>query len=198
MYKLHFGDCFKVNPDMPANAHICIITDPPYQGDSGKLLLTLATALGCKGNILAFCAPENQYFEPDERLFWIKTPSTKNYSKHCGRFVEIILVKRQGKVFNPLHWSQMTGVYDDRLETPPVHPYEKPYSLLERLIRIYSNPGDMILDPFCGSGRIGIAALRTGRSFIGIEQDPKWFELAKENIEKEKYKTSLDFAAYTV
>ena len=160
MNVLLHGDCKELIYTLPKVD--AIITDPPYDIQSVDFLMGI-----CKGNILMFCAPENQYFVPDEYLFWIKTPSTKNYMKKCGRFVEMILVRRQGSVFNRLHWSQMTGVYDDRLITPPVHPYEKPLALIERLVRIYTKPGDLVLDPFMGSGTTAEACKNLGRGFIG-------------------------------
>lgn len=175
---LFLGDWHKLI-DYPNDHGIdAVITDAPYDSIPGDII----PLLSCVGNVLTFCAPENQYFKPDEYLFWIKTPSTKNYSKHPGRFVEMILVKR-GPTFNQLHWSQMTGVYDDRLVEPPEHPYEKPLSLIERLVRIYTNPGDTVFDPFMGSGITGVACKRLGRNFIGCEIEKSYFELAKHNIE---------------
>lgn len=61
-----------------------------------------------------------------------------------------------------------------------VHPTQKPVPLLEWLIRTYSNEGDLVLDNTMGSGSTGVAALNTGRSFIGIEKDPEFFEIAKQ------------------
>lgn len=62
------------------------------------------------------------------------------------------------------------------------HPTQKPVSLLEDLIRTYSNPGDTILDFTMGSGSTGVAAVNTGRSFIGMELDPGYFETACKRI----------------
>ena len=163
-------------PDKFIDAIIC---DPPYDQ---PLNITELRRI-CRGNIITFCKPENQYFRPDEYLFWIKTPSTKNFRSKCGRFVEMILVSRAPNApFNQLHWSQMTGVYDDRLILPPVHPYEKPLSLLERLLRIYTNPNDTILDPFMGSGTTLLAASNTGRNAIGFEIDGGHYQLALSNL----------------
>lgn len=156
-----------------------VITDPPYDISLDE------SEFCCDGNRLFFCKPENQFFHyADEYLFWIKTPSTKNFQRKCGRFVEMILVLRGFNApFNVLHWSQMTGVYDDRLIYPPVHPYEKPLSLMERIVNIYTNPGDIVLDPFMGSGTTGVACQNLGRGFIGIEKDPKYFKLAEGRID---------------
>lgn len=56
------------------------------------------------------------------------------------------------------------------------HQTQKPVSLMERLIRVVCPPGGTVLDPFMGSGSTGVAAILSGRSFIGIERDPSHFE----------------------
>ena len=66
---------------------------------------------------------------------------------------------------------------------PAVHPTEKAVALLEYLIKTYTNEGETVLDCTMGSGSTGIAAKNTGRGFIGIEADEKWFEIAKNRIE---------------
>ena len=57
------------------------------------------------------------------------------------------------------------------------HPTQKPVSLLSYLIRTYTNEGDTVLDNTAGSGSTGVAAIETGRKFIGIEQDKKYFDI---------------------
>jgi len=64
------------------------------------------------------------------------------------------------------------------------HPTEKPEKLLERIILLGSKKGDIILDPFMGSGTTGVIAKRYGRKFIGIELDENYFEIAKERIKQ--------------
>ena len=59
-----------------------------------------------------------------------------------------------------------------------LHPTQKPVKLLEYLIRTYSDKGQVVLDNCMGSGSTGIACVRTKRRFIGIERDPKYFEIA--------------------
>ncbi len=65
-----------------------------------------------------------------------------------------------------------------------VHPTQKPVALLEYLIETYTRDGETVLDFTMGSGSTGVAAKNLNRSFIGIEQDDKYFEIAKERIEK--------------
>lgn len=62
------------------------------------------------------------------------------------------------------------------------HPYEKPTALLSRLIEASSEAGDLILDPFAGSGATGEASLSLGRRFIGIEIDEKYAAIARRRI----------------
>ena len=65
-----------------------------------------------------------------------------------------------------------------------VHPTQKPVPLLEYLIRTYTNEGETVLDFTMGSGSTGVACVNTGRNFIGIELDEKYFNIAKERIDK--------------
>lgn len=170
---IYNGNAWDYIKQMRDNSVDLILTDPLYDDTLNMQELERVS----KGHIIAFCAPENRFFEPDETAYWIKQPSTKNYGKRLGRFVELILIKRQGNTFNPgLHWSNYTGVYDDRLLTKQNHPYEKPISLLERLISIYSKPGDLVFDPFFGSGSTLTAAYNLGRRCVGCEIEPKYFD----------------------
>lgn len=62
------------------------------------------------------------------------------------------------------------------------HPTVKPLELVKQLVLTYSNPGDIILDPFMGSGTTVIACLQTFRRYIGVEKQPEYIELAKKRI----------------
>jgi DNA modification methylase len=62
------------------------------------------------------------------------------------------------------------------------HPNQKPLKLCLELVAKFSNRGETILDPFCGSARIGEACVMLGRNYIGLENDPKWVERAVERL----------------
>lgn len=64
-----------------------------------------------------------------------------------------------------------------------VHPTQKPVALMEYLIRTYTNLGDVVMDNTMGSGTTGVACVNTGRSFIGIERDPGYYDIACKRIE---------------
>ena len=65
-----------------------------------------------------------------------------------------------------------------------LHPCEKPLDILEKIIKASSNENDVVLDCFMGSGSVGVVCLNTDRRFIGIEKEEKYFNIAKERIEK--------------
>lgn len=67
-------------------------------------------------------------------------------------------------------------------EGKTVHPTQKPVALMEYLIRTYTNEGDTVLDNCMGSGTTGVACANTGRKFIGIERDDKYFDICCERI----------------
>jgi len=63
-----------------------------------------------------------------------------------------------------------------------LHPTQKPLSLIEYMICTYTNEGDLILDNTCGSGTTGLGAKNLNRNYIMMEQDPKYFEIAKARV----------------
>lgn len=63
-----------------------------------------------------------------------------------------------------------------------IHPTQKPIDILERIIRVSSNEGATVLDPFLGSGSTGVACANTGRKFIGMELDDNYFKIAESRI----------------
>ena len=63
-----------------------------------------------------------------------------------------------------------------------LHPTAKPVALMEYLINTYTLPGETVMDNTMGSGTTGVAAGNTGRKFIGMERDPKYFAMCQERI----------------
>lgn len=82
--------------------------------------------------------------------------------------------------------QEFTNYPCDLIEFPfeqkPVHPTQKPVALLEYLIKTYTLEGATVLDNCMGSGSTGVACLNTGRHFIGIEKDDKYFAVAVDRI----------------
>jgi len=80
-----------------------------------------------------------------------------------------------------------TSILQFASEGSTVHPTQKPVALMEYLISTYTNEGDTVLDNTMGSGTTGVAAANTGRKFIGIERDDKYFAIAQKRIEDAIY-----------
>lgn len=85
--------------------------------------------------------------------------------------------KNQGEFRVPSSWQKFNVEVG-------LHPTQKPVPLLEYLIKTYTNEGDLVLDNCMGSGSTGVAALNLNRNFIGMELNEKYFNIAKERIEK--------------
>ena len=97
-------------------------------------------------------------------------------------------VKRSQEKGELVKMSGANGMLPTAFDIPPVpkaqriHPNEIPVELCENLIGYLTLPGEKVLDPFAGSGSLGVAALRTGRSSVLIEKDPGMVEKGKERL----------------
>lgn len=180
---LHNIDAWEFMRSMPDKSVDVVITDPDY---SHVLKMDEIRRI-CRGHIIMFCAPLKPFFPPDDLQYWLKTPSTKNYSKSCGHFVEWIIFEFHGDGFNPgLHWSNYTGFHDDKILEKSDHPWKKPRSLMERLVAMYTKPGAVVFDPFAGSGSTLLACKALGRTGIGCEIDPKYYKDALKELSRER------------
>lgn len=84
----------------------------------------------------------------------------------------------KSKVFNCRH----RGFAKDSKETLVAHPSQKALEVIKWCLELSSKPGDLVLDPYMGSGTTGVACALLGRRFIGIERDPGYFRIAKRRI----------------
>lgn len=106
-----------------------------------------------------------------------------NYNHYCGdsNHLKLDKVKKQ---YDP-DWVQPSNILEFSVvpnRNGKLHPTQKPTELLEYLIKTFTNKGDVVLDNCMGSGSTGVAAVNTGRNFIGIELDDKYFEIAENRI----------------
>lgn len=99
----------------------------------------------------------------------------------CGH--EVILYLKKGRRLLPYRRSGIIHV-DKIASGKNIHPTEKPVALLERLIEMSTKPGDLILDPFSGSGSTSVAAQRLGRNSLAFENDERWIEPSRKRLEE--------------
>lgn len=206
---LYLGDCREILPHL--NMVDSIITDPPY-GIALKPQRCLTEAILGDGIVearalweafvplcKALCRPNTGH------LFWTGWSETwtKEVLETQFRVKSCVVWGKNmwgiGYYTRPQHemaWYCHSG-RPDPLEVPdsdlwlvpkvqaPEHSCEKPVALMERAIRLCSrSSGDLVLDPFMGSGATGCAAIRMNRKFVGIELDPSHFDLAFRRIEE--------------
>ena len=207
---LYCGDCRDILPTL--GKVDAVVTDPPYgiahkKGSSGKTGSYLGNKLshGTQRNIEAI-AGDDQPFDPapflavcENVLLW----GADHFSQRLphGRFlawnklgdkepwdsfsdVEFAWHSRRGasRIFSYVWKGMCQGAGEDKGDTRN-HPTQKPVCLMRWCLeQVGSTPGDLILDPFMGSGTTGVACIRTSRRFIGIEKEPKYFEIALKRI----------------
>lgn len=115
---------------------------------------------------------------------WHKTnaiPFTNNTWKSD---IEYIVLGWSSKNHQKTNQSLKSKAYISSLCTDDFHPTAKPTPLMAKYIEVLTAAEDSILDPFMGSGTTGVAAIQLGRKFIGIEREPKYFDIACKRIEQ--------------
>lgn len=128
---------------------------------------------------------------------WVKLGSTPQFTgdRPAPGFETVVIAHPKGKK----RWNGggTHAVWTHPIElnrgglNPRVHTTQKPESLMVELVSLFTDPDDLILDPFCGSGTTGVAALRLGRRFVGIERDPKYAAVARERLAAESQGLTL-------
>lgn len=121
----------------------------------------------------------------DTTLAWIKPDASPRFNgQGAARGFECAVTAWCGKGFRSWNGGGRRGVFTHSVNTgrQGEHPTEKPLPLMMDLVSLYSQPEQIICDPFCGSGTTGVAAVKLGRRFIGIEQQEQWFDLSRRRI----------------
>ncbi|MCL4336564.1 MAG: site-specific DNA-methyltransferase [Candidatus Thermoplasmatota archaeon] len=152
------------------------------------------------GNIFAFCSYNllGKWHETFDALFdtfqfvvWHKTnPPPKLYRAGFLNSCELIVCMwNKGHTWNFGKQSEMHNYIEspicqgnERVKNP-VHPTQKPLRVLDKIIKIASREGNVVLDPFMGVGSTGVSSVQLGRNFIGFELNPEYFNIAKQRIE---------------
>lgn len=208
MHKIIHGDCIQELKRLPTESADLVLTDPPYGNDQvycrdGRsivsdehpligLLALAETYRVLRRNRCCF------FFLDAKHLAFVDT-FVRRYTSYRIRSYcvwdkrimglgygirprhEMILALEKGK---PVYRSRgVANVFTHaRALTNREHPHKKPVEILLPLIVHTTAPGDLVLDPFAGSGSTGVAAVRLGRDFIGIECVHKYVQLARARV----------------
>jgi site-specific DNA-methyltransferase (adenine-specific) len=148
---------------------------------AGRPLVVWTNSLG--KDVVASTARALGYPSLWGELVWAKRTTERRGNEQLLRVYEVALVLGQVPPPEPTLdappscWSAVTG-YDDEGDGARwgAHPHHKPFGALEPLVRAYSRPGELVLDPFAGSGSIAVAAARLGRRAACMELRPEWAE----------------------
>lgn len=116
-----------------------------------------------------------------ETLIWAKTSEKARYTFN---YREMKTLNGGKQMRSDWHIPLCGGAERIRVNGEKAHSTQKPEALLERVIRASSNPGDLILDPFFGTGTTGAVAKRLGRRWIGIEREAAYIRVAQERIDQ--------------
>ena len=122
---------------------------------------------------------------------WHKlNPMPRNMNLHFVNSTEAWIYftyKKKTGTFNNenkmIHDFIETSVVSNGEKKAGKHPTQKPIALLEHFVKLLSNEGDLVVDPFMGSGSTGVVCKKLGRNFVGVEFDKEYYEIAQRRIE---------------
>ena len=206
---LYEGDCLEIMPTLdPVDA---VVTDPPYgieyspAGGGGRIVDKNGKRYEKRFTGSNIVIGDDRPFDPTPFLrcapilvFW----GANNYAdKLPASTCWLIWDKRRGTTRNDfadceMAWTNKksparilphlwTGMLrDSERGVARVHPTQKAIAVMEWCLKETTERGYLIFDPFMGSGTTGVACAKLGRKFIGIELEPKYFDIACERIEK--------------
>ncbi len=200
-WEVRTGDFREVLADLPDHSVDAIVCDPPYNREGVPLysdLSTFAARVLKPGRLcIAYCGkmalPE--HFERlAEHLEYVWTGAIFLPGRHTIFRRKMIFGRwRPVAFFSAGPYEVRTTIVDAVLaegrgeKKPEDHPWQQAVGPFERLLEMASTPGELVVDPFLGSGTTGLACLATGRRFLGADVDPGAVSLATERLGRADY-----------
>lgn len=202
---IHHGDCCQLMQKIPNNHVDLILTDPPYlvnyKDRQGRIIANdvkrywlipaykemyrtlkpnafCVTTYGWNSIDVFMNAWRKAGFYPVGHFVWVKPYASKTGMTQGKHEMAYLLAK--GKPAMPE--KPLSDVLSWKYAGNKYHPTQKPVNALKPLIENYSKPGDLVFDPFMGSGSIGITAWKSRRKFLGTEIDAGYFNIAKKRM----------------
>ncbi len=195
------GDCLEVMKDFPDNCVDLVLTDPPYGIGAystgtmgGGVLAKQSTFEATKWDFEPFSLVQFQacqWVSNNQIVFGFNhfsdifppTPCVIVWDKDNGNnnFADCELAWTSFKSAVRIIKWKWQGMLQENMDNKEdrVHPTQKPLGVMIWILKRYSKPNDLILDPFCGSGTTCIAAKMLGRRFIGIDISEEYCEIAR-------------------
>lgn len=203
------GDCVDFLKSLPNNCIDLVITDPPY-GDNVGYGMGNKTIINNENPLVNCLALVECYrvLRKNSTLYnftnWKHYPFLVEFIIKYTKFkirhlivwkkhnfglgwafrhqYELILVLEKGKPkYNLTDFSDVQA-FNGINHNQQTHPHEKPVDLIIKMIKHSSKEGDLILDPFCGSGSVCVASQQMSRKFIGVDLDERWVGVARERL----------------
>ncbi|HEV2297667.1 MAG TPA: DNA methyltransferase [Candidatus Acidoferrales bacterium] len=199
------GDCIEVMRQLRSCSVNFVLTDPPYlanycsrdgrkvtnDGDAAWLKLAFAQIFRVLRRD-AFCISFYGWHQADKFIaawreagfrlaghltFTKRYPSTERFLRYHHENAYLL-----AKGNPPQPTQRIPDVLEWKYSGNKLHPTQKPLCVLTPLIQCFSRPGDVVLDPFCGSGSTLVAAKEQNRRFIGIELDARYCDVARDRL----------------
>lgn len=183
---LYLGDCREILPTLPKVD--AVITDPPYGIGANKQTLGKGKKQFDRGGDWDDAAPDIRWISGHARWYCVWGG---NYFADQLPVTNDILVWHKlndGRSFSECEFAWTNSGRQSRIKShhwsgeEKEHPTQKPLPVMAWCMAIFPD-AKSVLDPYMGSGTTGIAAIVAGRSFIGIEREPKYFDIACRRIE---------------
>jgi adenine-specific DNA-methyltransferase len=202
------GDCVQVMGEMPDQSVDLVVTDPPYaaryRDRSGRTVANddntswLIPAFRHVARVLKddrlcvsfygwhqaekfLAAWKSVGLRPVGHFVWVKTYPSNRAARYAQYHHESAYLLAKG---NPRPPHAIADVLEWDYSGNRHHPTQKPVSAMTPLIEAYSGPGDIVLDPFAGSGTTAVAAKKMDRRYIAIELDARYCETARERLRR--------------
>lgn len=202
------GDCLEVLKTLPAGSVDAVVTDPPYGIDLGTgvsagnghglarepyasfsdtyenfvtvIVPRINASIDAAARAVVFTGPHIHEQRKPDAIGGVFCPSAAARTVWGFKtFLPTLLYGRHPDIHKG---SRRNTIVSVATAEPSEHPCPKPVEWMRAFVELASNPGDTILDPFCGSGTTGVACVQTGRKFIGIEIDPHYADIARKRI----------------
>ena len=199
--KIYQGDCLKIMKQIPSNSIDLVLTDPPYgigidkwdKVDYYDFLFDGSMRVlkeGCYAFIFSTKKNLKRPAFPHDIFAVIK--NFAQYRRHLGMIeawypiIYFVKGKPRKDITQKRNWYLLNTANTSRNKDNPKlesgHKTPKNKDIIEHLITNYSKEGDVILDPFLGSGTTTVACKKLNRKFIGIEINPDYVKIAKQRL----------------